>query len=139
MTEPDTRPVPSQAGAERRAVLRYSPVMTDSDKDSGNQRKPWSPEDWRLLIITFAGGLASIIVGAGALGLAVALARLYHPHNDWFTWVVFVVCPLGSLVGFVAFLLDKRDSLGNKICMYFCGSYVIFVILVWIGVAAGIK
>jgi hypothetical protein len=113
--------------------------MTDSDKHSGNQPKPWSPEDWRLLIITFAGGLASIIVGAGALGLAVALARVYTPHNDLVTWFAFVVCPLGSAVGFVAFFVDRRVSLGNKIGMYFCGSAVIFAILVWIGVAAGIK
>ena len=72
------------------------------------------------------------------MGLAVALARFYHPHNDWFTWFGLVVCPLGSAVGFVAFFFDRRVSLGNKLGMYFCGLYALFAILVWIGVAAGI-
>jgi hypothetical protein len=139
VTETDTRPVPSQAGAEGRAVLRYSPVMTDSDKDSGNQRKPWSPEDWRLLIITFAGGLGSIVIGAAVLGLAVALARYEHPPDNASTWFFDVALPIVLLIGWVWWLRERNRKWYDYLGLYLLGVILAIVILTWIGVAAGIK
>jgi hypothetical protein len=74
--------------------------MTDSDNDSGNQRKPWSPEDWRLLMITFVGGLAAITVGAAIVGLAAAVARLQRGNNlgEWISLLVFTVAGLSSFL-----------------------------------------
>jgi hypothetical protein len=113
--------------------------MTDSDKDTGNQPKQWSPEDWRLLVITFVGGLASIIVGAGALGLAVALARVEHPGNNVFSWVVFVAFPIGLLVCILPFARERNKSWYYYVLIVLFGAGVTLSILVWIGAAAGIK
>jgi hypothetical protein len=114
--------------------------MTDSDNHSGNQRKPWSTEEWRLLIITFVGGLASIIVGAGALGLAVVLARKEHPGNDVQTWIGFVAAPLTTVCGIVILvLLGALKSWWWRALIAFGTLTVIIITLTWIGVAAGIK
>jgi hypothetical protein len=113
--------------------------MTDSDNHSGNQRDQWSPEDWRLLMITFVGGLASIVVGAAMLGLAIALARIWHPANDFGTWFGLGICPVLTAIGVPLFFRDRKKSVGNTLGLYFCGLVTLIVILIWIGVGAGIK
>jgi len=113
--------------------------MTDSDKSSGNQPNQWTAQDWRMLVITFVGGVASIIVGAALVGLAFALARIYTPHNDFPTWFFLVICPVFSAIGCVAVVtgLGTR-SWFSKTYLGLCGSFVVYSILVWVGVAAGI-
>ena len=113
--------------------------MTDSDEDSGNQPRQWSPEDWRLLIITFVGGLASIIVGAGALGLAVALARAEKPGNNVFSWISLVAIPIALLVCILPFARQRKKNWYDYVFVVLFGGYVILSILIWIGAAAGIK
>jgi drug/metabolite transporter (DMT)-like permease len=113
--------------------------MTDSDKDSGNQPKQWSPEDWRLLMITFVGGLASILGGAAMLGLAIILARKEQPGNNTFSWIFLVGGPL-ILVGIVVALArERREGWFQRIAWSFMIGIIIVVALTWIGVAAGIK
>lgn len=51
-----------------------------TDKPTEKPRWPVTAEEWRLLVITFIGGLASILVGAAALGIAVELGRLIRTH-----------------------------------------------------------
>ena len=113
--------------------------MTNSDNHSEKQPAQWSPEDWRLLVITFVGGLASIVVGAALLGLAIALARIWHPANDFFTCFALGICPVLTAIGVPLFFRDRKKSLGNTLGLYFCGLYTLLIILIWIGVGAGIK
>jgi hypothetical membrane protein len=113
--------------------------MTDSDKDSGNQRNQWSPEDWRILMITFVGGLASILVGAAMLGLAVILARKEQPGNDASTWFFFVAFPIVLLIGWVWWLRERNKKWYDYLALCSLGAILVIVILTWIGVAAGIK
>jgi succinate dehydrogenase hydrophobic anchor subunit len=87
----------------------------------------------------YHSGLASIIVGAAMLGLAVALARIEKPGNNFFTWLFLVACPVLVVIGATAFYEDRHKSLGNRIGLYACGFGVIFVLLIWVGVGAGIK
>lgn len=113
--------------------------MTDSDKGSGNQRNPWSPEDWRMLIITFVGGLASILVGAGMLGLAVVLARHVSARNDIFTWVFGVAPPVVGVAYLASYVRVKKKDRWDLLLIWLLVTGVVFYALTWIGVAAGIK
>lgn len=113
--------------------------MTDSDNDSGNHRNQWSPEDWRTFMITFVGGLASILVGAAMLALAFALARYWDLHNDFFTWFDWVVSPLAILWGLVVIPRRKKRSRFERVVRWSAAAMLTIVALTWIGVAAGIK
>jgi hypothetical protein len=113
--------------------------MTDSDKNSGNQPRQWSPEDWRLLVITFAGGLGSIVIGAAMLGLAVALARSEHPGDNASTWFFDVALPIVLLIGWVWWLRERNKKWYDYLGLCFLGVSLVIVILTWIGVVAGIK
>jgi hypothetical protein len=65
--------------------------MTDRDKPTEEDRPLWSMsrDEQRLLWITFVGGLASILVGAGIIGAAIVFAR-YEVRQNSVTWLAVV-------------------------------------------------
>jgi hypothetical protein len=62
--------------------------MADNTGDDGRPLWQLSRDEQRVLLITFVGGLASIMVGAALVGVAFVLAHYeqkIHPQN-WFTF-----------------------------------------------------
>jgi hypothetical protein len=101
-----------------------------------------SPAEWRLLVITFAGGLGSIVAAACVIGGAIALAR----YQEKFGLKEFAVLTGVALLAFPVMLIITRPwsggSLRERILVIatfaFGGFAVVLALLVWIGVAAGI-
>jgi hypothetical protein len=99
-----------------------------------------TPEDWRTLIITFVGGVASIIVGAGLLGAALALAHWQTQGVRSGHWIGLVLSTVGIwtlTVGRLGFHKPK-----DRWDVLLTGSLALFaaiLLLTWIGIAAGVK
>jgi hypothetical protein len=69
---------------------------TDGDIGQSEDRPLWhlSRDEQRILLITFAGGLASIVVGAALIGISFALARFEHNlHHPWWQIGILIACP----------------------------------------------
>ena len=98
-------------------------------------------QEQRLLWITFVGGVASIVVSAAILGVAVALARWFVARNTstfaWINLVFLLVC--GS---FLTFLMIRWRIVPRRWLRWVAAIFFLIfatVILVWIGIAAGVK
>jgi hypothetical protein len=132
------------------------------------EKPPWElgPEEQRTLVITFVGGLGSIIAGAAVVGSALALARLLERwHPPWGIWLGLAVFTLldAQLMYWVlsnniafrkrqaaiyrtndrAFLKRQREtSPGYRPQLAITGIlWQVFgvLLLTWIGLAAGVK
>ena len=111
------------------------------------ERELWelSADEKRLLLITFVGGLASIVLGAVMIGAALALTRWEaHRHPDMLNLAMVTV--LGVPAGIPVW--SKKFRSLNKInpCSpgfrVFATVYVLLasvLVLWWIGVGAGVK
>jgi hypothetical protein len=112
--------------------------------------RPWalSATEWRLLAITFVGGLGSIIVGACVIGGAIAIARWMTPHPK-----PDVLGHLAGLTGAVLLALlislwilrrvlrpGFLRPLALPVGQFATGAALIFIVLLlaWIGLAAGV-
>jgi hypothetical protein len=107
-----------------------------------------TPEEGRMLVVTFIGGLGAIVVGAGVVGLAIALAhvmRYWHPPLWVWIPLAFVTA---ILVGMTGLVLRKRPWLeaenreDQQVALGAGGFYVlltILLVLMWIGMAAGVR
>lgn len=106
------------------------------------ERPLWvlSRDEQRVLIITFVGGLASIIASVCVLGGAIALARWmrasHYPLSDQIYWTAFYL-PSVVIIPFI------RRSMKLPRWIYYIWLSVCLVVpaeymLAWIGLAAGI-
>ena len=101
-----------------------------------------TPEEWRTLVITFIGGLASIVVGACVIGAALAFSRWWNHGNTIKNWPVSVwltiSCPAASAVIFYFWKKNKKQRLlfGLMVLNVLLST---LILLVWIGIAAGVK
>jgi hypothetical protein len=100
-------------------------------------------DEQRLLWITFLGGLGSIVIGAGIVGLSIALARsTFRQHPRPVTILFFAgVCVIyGMLIGIrndPGFRAGgRRRILGNVASVVFAIGFAVFF-LALMGVAAG--
>ncbi|MCW2904130.1 MAG: hypothetical protein JWO67_6395 [Streptosporangiaceae bacterium] len=115
-----------------------------TDKPTEKPRWPITAEEWRLLVITFIGGLASILVGAAALGIAVALGRLIRTHpldvpdlNGWglvTPWAV--LWTLLAVVTIRLWLMNR--AVWERVLAFVFSFLAILSWLTWIGLAAGL-
>lgn len=99
-------------------------------------------EEWRTLMITFVGGVASIVVGAAILGVALALGHLQTRYGDFVTWVTLTIASLLGCGYLVLLVLWNKDMPKGKFGMIIAISAAfagVFSVLVLIGKAAGIK
>ena len=116
------------------------------EKPQGKTRWELTPEEWRLLGITFVGGVASILVGAGAIGAAIAAGRLFvhggSPDGSFF-WGSFIFLTVFAW-GFTAvafFPLRGRIPWKHPLIQFVMPQLVgicVMVLLTWIGIAAGV-
>jgi hypothetical protein len=101
-----------------------------------------SATDWRLLTITFAGGLGSIVAGACIIGGAIALDRLLapNPHRiEWWGVVAATVIWLLTLSYLPHALRSTTDpdKLPQRVTILaIVGLGSALFILFWIGLAA---
>jgi hypothetical protein len=106
------------------------------------ERPVWvlSRDEQRVLIITFVGGLASIIAGACVIGVAIAVARYvrvsHYPLIAQLSWT-------GLYILFVAVLILYRRRSGTIPPWIYSALLLLLVpagefLLAWIGMAAGI-
>jgi len=75
-----------------------------ADETGDGERPLWelSRDEQRVLLITFAGGLASIVIGAAMVGSAIAYAKWQaakHPPGNLADTLLAVVVVLGLLYG----------------------------------------
>jgi hypothetical protein len=119
----------------------------DEDEPTDRDRPLWSlsRDEQRILLITFAGGLGSIVVGAAMVGVAFALAHYEQRvhQQDW--------RDVGEITGILALmtlgLVVAQQSKGRRFGARKIPLLVVWVlvILAWctyllwlVGIAAGI-
>lgn len=112
-----------------------------------------SPEEWRLLAITFVGGLASIIVGACILAGAVGTARLVERLQGFSLWWLALITALAALglalFGLLVIYPEVTSARKRRMQQRFrlfsalntAGWAVLLTVLLlaWIGILTGIK
>ena len=139
--------------------------MTDPSNESDAEEPPeghrpvWalSRDDQRTLWITFVGGLGSIVVGAAAIGGAIALAHHLtgpeRPHGSYVPLLRLTGAALAVFALSIVLLLivrwrnrtfkpDRGDHallVAGVATIWLTGLFCAFLLLVWTGVAAGIK
>jgi hypothetical protein len=121
---------------------------TEASAPQGVERPLWvlSREDQRLFVITFVGGVASIVVGACVIGGAIALVRGIKATH--FSLVVLIGFTAVYTVAVVSSFYDRRRlaRIGLRlprsrvVLIAQLLLYVVFsvLLLAWIGFAAGI-
>jgi hypothetical protein len=115
----------------------------EPDTKHGDERPLWvlSTGEKRILLITFAGGLASIIVGAAVIGASVALAGSFRVHNgtDW-RGMAFMAAAAGTLTAAALTSWGRALFEPPQRVMFALGSVLLWsVLILWlVGVAAGI-
>lgn len=107
------------------------------------QRSVWnlSRDEQRALIITFAGGLASILVGACLLGLALATARSLHRTVDLVTAILAVIVYASVTRSLWVGWRRTRRPWVKVLCvlsMAVTSFFAALYLLALIGIAAGI-
>lgn len=101
-----------------------------------------SPEEWRLLVITFVGGLASIVVGAGLIGAALVLGRgAAAQATTSFYWWWLGAATLVAWGGLAAFAWASTRGINRSMMIVVAalsGLFASLLTLTWIGIAAGV-
>jgi drug/metabolite transporter (DMT)-like permease len=112
-------------------------MSTPEDESSDRADARWSQADKRLLLITFAGGLAANIGVLMVVGAAIVLIRSFGSHTSTAVAAVGAIISalidaLGTALG--SYLFSKRNRL-----LSFVITYTVFGLLVLIGYAVGIS
>jgi hypothetical protein len=109
------------------------------------ERRLWelSLDEKRILLVTFLGGVASIVVGAALIGVAIALARsqLRMPRN-LIGMAIALPCAIFG-VWYVGRPYSRRVLIGRNpwmraVAVAFFALASVFI-LFWVGIAAGVK
>jgi heme/copper-type cytochrome/quinol oxidase subunit 3 len=102
-----------------------------------------SAAEWRILVITAVGGLISLVAAAGIIGGAIALARSQESiglGTLGLTTGALLIASVSALVGASQTPTNDRRNLWVRRSAIATASFgVAFVLLVWVGVAAGIN
>ena len=121
--------------------------ITEASTPQVVERPLWelSRDEQRVLIITFIGGLASVVAGACVIGAAIALVRAVKPHYGLMATLI-IFTPLYFIAMAWSFNVRRRRRGRRPLRMdmdlfilWLILCLVLFILLlVWIGIAAGI-
>ena len=125
------------------------PVVEDKELPEEAERPLWrlNRDEQRVLLITFTGGFASIIVSACILGLAITIARNTELHqmrrnqmtaNTLGTGAVFVVLAITVPRLIRRFHLDGGIMVFLWVLMFISAFIFSLWILTWVGLAGAI-
>lgn len=124
--------------------------MGDDKPSEAPKREQWSAEDWRILVITVAGGLAANLGTVLIVGLG--LAYLHQRHSNGISstdlvgavGLVAVIC--AAVFVPVIFWARRETAKGNRWvrwCAWTLAAVlavsVLLFLCVLVGVAAGVK
>jgi hypothetical protein len=101
-----------------------------------------NPDQWRLFAITFIAGVASIVVGAGLIGLALALARSQWVNGPNGQFVLYGPAPVALLGVYLAAQAGTQGRVAvwiGRVCLLGACAWFAVVLLWVIGKGAGIK
>jgi hypothetical protein len=121
-------------------LMTEQPQPTPTPKE----RRLWNlnRDEQQILLITFAAGVGSIVVGAALVGLAIAFARWEAAYNeDQFTflgWATVVITALFPLVIKIRARIKPIDKPPFTFLLISMCVMDAVLLLVWIGLAAGI-
>jgi hypothetical protein len=115
------------------------------DHEPTSHKKPvfpsFSSDDIKLLIITFAGTLAANILTVVFVGLALAIVHAFRFTPSLYRIYFLAVATFVSII-LPLFILTPITSESRNIRIIVAAgaiSMVLFCILLWVGLAAGIK
>ena len=119
-----------------------APVM-EASASQVTERPLWefNRDEGRVFIITLVGGFASIVVGASTIGGAIALARALKPTHSLLVFLIIVTAVYIIVVALVAIAWNHWRRPGPKAALIFwllAWAGLSILLLVWIGLAAGI-
>jgi hypothetical protein len=116
---------------------------TEASAPRVEERPLWefSRDEHRVLIITFVGGVASIVVGASVIGGAIALVRAIKPAHSLLVFLIFITAVYILVVVLAAIAWNHWRRPGPRVAgiswlLAWVGLSIL--LLVWIGLAAGI-
>ena len=139
--------------------------MEDENTTAKHQKRPilrsWSPDDGKLLVITFIATVAANLVTVLFVGLAIVLARGFHPKGHTFlSYSVFIAATATTIVGVIVVVDTLRRIrhtqnvvsdvpsfraalTASRVVMIVIGLFMAFMgsifILTLVGIAAGIR
>jgi hypothetical protein len=103
----------------------------------------WESDDRRLFLITLAATVAGTVIGVAVLGLAFAAARYARNTLTPQGWRILAAATFGAMLVLAlrVWFLEHKDKakLTARIATTIYAIVVSFFLLIWIGVAAGIK
>ena len=120
-------------------------IESASDNEAAVPIWRLSDSEWRILLITVVGGVASVVISAVLIGGAIAFSRWLVSGKGFsgiFGGLVFV-----SAINFIALALfihgyfhatDRKYSTADNVLFIGNGIVSVFLTLTWIGIAAGI-
>lgn len=116
-----------------------------TDKPPGKPRWQFTSEEWRLLVITFVGGLGSIVIGAVLIGIAIALSRAMtngpHTNKPHVLWVLAVATVFFCGATWLSVRKALRERWTSPFRLTMLGALILVTtsfVLAWIGLAVGI-
>ena len=99
-----------------------------------------SRDEQRVLIITFVGGVASVVAGVCVVGGAIAVLRFLRAQGDFSLWIL-VVATAVQISSMLVAARARRHGLWSRTdsiwFLILCGGLGL-LLLVWTGVAADI-
>jgi hypothetical protein len=109
--------------------------------EQNNEKPRWwpTPEEQRILAFTFIGGPASILVGVGIIGDALALGQLerkngYSPGELLLITAFWLAAVLWRVAA-----ARRRPTVINRFLALATSLFLCLTLLVLLGVAAGVK
>jgi len=126
--------------------------MDDQPTENNKKSAPltFTSEDTKLLVITFLGTVAANLVTVIFVGLAIAIAHFLRPGHGGVPYILLIAVTLAAVIYVPIGLRTMRKAtrivgLSVSTKRFAIGSVTIMIliasmfVLVWVGIAAGIK
>jgi hypothetical protein len=104
----------------------------------------WSRQDWRTLIIATVGGLAANVGTVILVGAAIAAVHVSHGHQSFAFAALLTGAPAVAGLLVIAYGIAirryNRDLTAiARVAIIFGSVVVLMMVLIWTGLASGVK